>query len=356
MTDFTGLLERIIKYTRLFPGEDLMIQVFLNPAAGLLRDGKRLAGLISTIESAQTEIPPDAAYCEERTLVVEIHRTESREESLDALKRAAKELVRFSSEKEGRRSLMLTAGGDGFHKDCVSHLLSVYPESLSEIMLFRLPLGTGNDTPRITDPAEALALLAGGGEVIRESYIRVETARGDIDYALNVASFGLDAFVCLLLEKWKGKLKGDVYKIMVDLSALFYDFYHLTRTSALTLFPSSDGPEEEPVVIKKKILMNVFGRKGGTTYGGGKKILPGPENHLVTEMFHLPGRIMLKGLFMKGGHWPGRKRVSFFETEKMILRYPAPLLMELDGELVRLEKEDFPVTLSRVDGEILAIN
>ena len=357
MTDFLGILESCLKKTRLFPGEDLMIEVFLNPAAGLLGDKKRLDALLASWE----KIPPlQNEENPERTVSVEIHRTESREENLREIVRAVEKLEQFSQGTDGGtspRSLLLTAGGDGFHKDCVTHLLREKPRAFRNIILFRLPLGTGNDTPLVTDPLKALTLLREGVQPVADSYIRTEIADGTVDYALNVVSFGLDAYVCLLLERWKGKVKGDIYKVMVDISTLLYDFYHRTQVSRLTLFVGEgDSRDVHPVKIEKRILINVFGRRGQTTYGGGKKILPGPENHLVTGMFRLPGRIMLKGLFMKGRHWPGGRRVSFFRTEKMVLDYPAPLLMELDGEVVYLQKEDFPLTLTRVDGEILVLN
>ncbi len=357
MTDFLGILESCLKRTRLFPGEDLMIEVFLNPAAGLLGDKKRLDALLASWEKNP---PLQIDESPERTVSVEIHRTGSREENLREIVRGVGKLEQFSRETEGgksHRSLLLTAGGDGFHKDCVTHLLKEMPLAFRNITLFRLPLGTGNDTPLVPDPLNALNLIREGVQPVADSYIRTETARGEVDYALNVVSFGLDAYVCLLLERWKGKVKGDIYKVMVDLSTLLYDFYHRTRVSRLTLFVrEGDSGDVHPVRIEKRILINVFGRRGLTTYGGGKKILPGPENHLVTGMLRLPGRIMLKGLFMKGRHWPGGRRVSFFRTEKMVLDYPAPLLMELDGEVVYLQKNDFPITLTIVEGEIHVLN
>ncbi|MDC7224300.1 MAG: diacylglycerol kinase family protein [Spirochaetales bacterium] len=350
MTGLISSLRSVLEHSGLFPGEELLIEVFLNPASGLLArsEGReKLESLLGEVDRG--EVP------EGRGLTVTIHEPAGREECLAALEKASAGLLAFPG-----KAVLLTAGGDGFHRDCLAYLLQTSPSVLDKIILFRLPLGTGNDTPLQTDPAQAVRLLAGQGSVKRESLIQVDTARGKRDYALNVASFGLDAFVCLLTEKWKGRIGGDIYKVMVDLSTLFYDFYHRTRVSRITLFPDFDSSGEEkggpPKTIEKRVLIHVFGRRGDTRYGGGKRILPGPENHLITGMFHLPGRIMLKGLFMKGGHWPGRKKVDFFRTKKMILSYPARLLMELDGELTLLEKEDFPLVLTRLDSRLRVLN
>ncbi len=342
MREFSRSLETFLKGTSLFPDEDLHMEVLLNPASGILSQEKRWRPFLDFIESHSREESPG------RTVDVRITIPENREKNFSALEEGVARLKAQSG-----RALLITAGGDGFHRDCLIHLLQIEPRALESLILFRFPLGTGNDTPLVTDPREALQLFLKPIEPVPDHLIQVTTARGITDYALNVASFGLDAFVCLLTEKWKGRLKGDIYKIMVDVSTLFYDFYHRTRVSRLTLY--GEG-EENPLIIEKRILMNVFGRRGHTDYGGGKKILPGPENHLVTGMFSIPGKIMLKGLFMKGGHWPGRRKVNFFFTEKMVLDYPAPLLMELDGELTRLGKEDFPLTLTREAHRISVIN
>lgn len=340
MSRFGSLLAKLISQTTLFPGEDVLFEVFFNPASGVLASRAKRAKLIASMEMLIRRYDQEKEYARSaprRGVEVNTHPTRSRRESLESILSG---VDRLSAYNRGRAVLLL-AGGDGFHKDALTEIIRRRPKDLDRFILFRLPLGTGNDTPLETDPIKALDILFTHNRPRKDSYLEITTRSGDVDYALNVASYGLDAYVCLLTERWKGRIRGDIYKVMVDLSTLLYDFYHRTAGSKLTV-TTPRGDE----VIEKRILMNVFGRKGATTYGGGKKILPGEENLLVTGFFGIPGRIMLKGLFMKGGHHSGRfRRVDFYRAEKTLLSYPAPLLMELDGEVRRLVKEDFPVTI-----------
>lgn len=349
MTDFPGLLDQLIKGTKLFPGENLSFYVFYNPLAGIFQSPKRAESLLKGME----EMASHVNKTQKREIRISYNLTKGREETLKTLVYLVKGL-KVTPSTPTERHILLLGGGDGFHKDGCTALMQEDSQLLKKVVLFRLPLGTGNDTPFIPQALKALEILSTGGEIIHDSLIRVTPTGLPVDYSINVASFGLDAYVCLLKEKWQRRVKGDIYKVMVDLSTLFYDFYHWTRVSELIITLKG---EDKPLVIRQKVLLNVLGRKGYTTYGGGKKILPGEENHMVTGMIHTPGRIWLKGLFMKGLHGKREnKNINFYHTEKFTLNYKHSLLMELDGEITALGKENFPITLEVLPNQLRVLN
>lgn len=353
MKEFGNLLEELLKETTLFPGENILFEVFFNPASGVLSSHKKHNELLQSMKGLSHRYEGELEYAKSapaRSIEVNMHQTQSRSQSLKAILKGVDRLTKVA---ESCRPVLVLAGGDGFHKDCITEIIQRNSADLGKFILYRLPLGTGNDTPLETDVAKALNILFTQNDEKKDSLISVSAKGRERDYALNVTSFGLDAYVGLFTEKWKGKISGDIYKVLVDFAALFYDFYHRTRISTITVFPSEK--KRPPVYIKKRVFLNVFGRKGHTTYGGDKKILPGSENLMVTGYFHIPGRIMLKGMFMKGTHTK-LKRVDFFNSDKMILDYPVPLLMELDGEVTHLKRDNFPVTIERLPHWLRVLN
>jgi diacylglycerol kinase family enzyme len=205
---------------------------------------------------------------------VRFHETESRSHAGEK----AVELVRNLAEttKNGRR-VLVTAGGDGFHNDVCTALLLTVPDIMKDIVLFRLPMGTGNDNADAATVEEAFAILGSAVGTKKDTVIEARTARGAVHYAFNVVSFGLDAYVCELTNKMKN-LAGPraVYKIFADVGVLLYEKLWPLKPWSLTV--SGPGGTEQR---HGRFLLTVFGRKGDTRYGGGMKVLPGEENFLL---------------------------------------------------------------------------
>jgi diacylglycerol kinase family enzyme len=361
MRDFGALLESLLYETTLFPGEDILFEVSFNPASGTLASPHRQNYLLKAMEEMSSRYEGEKEYGKSalpRSITVNMHPTQSREDSLTSVLEAVDRLKEYGRgggpSENRRRAVLILAGGDGFHKDGITEIVKRDITDLEKFILFRLPVGTGNDTPFERDLIKALSLIFTETLPVKDSLISVSAEGRNSDYALNVVSFGLDAFVGLFTEKLKGRIKGDIYKIMVDVAALFYDFYHRTRISHVSICLEGSG-SNKTIDIKKRVLLNVFGRGGHTCYGGGKKILPRSENLMITGFFHIPGRVMLKGMFMKGTHYP-LKRVSFFHARSMTLKYPSPLLMQLDGEVTLLEKENFPVKVEKLSHKLSVLN
>ncbi|RKX94976.1 MAG: hypothetical protein DRZ90_10980, partial [Spirochaetes bacterium] len=169
--DFAEVTRHLLHGSRLFIEEGAVIEVLVNPASGLLkwssahrqmmRHLKRLAKAQST-----SDIPREG-------LEVRFHETENREQAGSRAVELALSLV--SSGKPGKR-LMILAGGDGFHNDISTALLKAVPEIMKEVILFRLPMGTGNDNADAATVEEAFAILGSASGTRKDSLIEAHTA------------------------------------------------------------------------------------------------------------------------------------------------------------------------------------
>lgn len=332
LKDFIYLLERALKIGSPFPKERVAMEILINPAAGSLRKKGKRSRLIKSISqwmASQEERPAHEG------LNIQLHLTDSTTHAQDW---ACKILAGLVQEGWAQRKIIVLAGGDGFHKDVITSLMQRYPELLHELILFRLPLGTGNDGADGESITDTLDILTHPARKLWRPCLEVRSKGLPTDYCLNIASFGLDAYVCLLTERWK-KLPGDIYKFMVDLSILFYDWIYPIRESRLEL--SYQGKSR---ILKDSYLLTVLGAKGYSTYGGKKYILPNSNNLMLTQKVSLIKRILHKGRFLRGTHGE-LPFVGYYHADRLVLHYPDRLLMELDGEVTHLKKENFPVEL-----------
>jgi len=336
--DFAAVTRRLLHESRLFIEEGAVVEVLVNPASGLLKWSsahrqmmRRLKRLAEAQSSSDT--PRDG-------LEVRFHETESREHAGSKAVELAQSLV--LSDKPGKR-LMVLAGGDGFHNDISTALLRDVPEIMEEVILFRLPMGTGNDNADAATVEEAFSILGSASGTRKDSLIEAHTAGGIVHYAFNVVSFGLDAYVCELTNRMK-TLAGPrlIYKIFADVGVLVYE-----RIWPLKPWKISISKPGGKVTREGRFLLTIFGRKGDTRYGGGMKVLPGEENFLLVQPLSLMGIMRIKPLFYRGAH-RGMPIAEFFKTDEVELTHDGPILMETDGEVTYLKNEDFPLTLKRV--------
>ena len=338
IADFAAITRKLLHNSDLFKEEGAVVEVLVNPASGLLKRGlahqrmmrylKRLAEIRCT-----SDTPRDG-------LEIRFHETESRDQAGITAVRLVRDLA--ASSKPGKRLLIL-AGGDGFHNDISSALLRDVPDIMKDIILFRLPMGTGNDNSDAATVEEAIAILGSANDTRKDSIIEVKTARNILHYAFNVVSFGMDAYVCELTNKMKS-LAGPrfVYKISTNLAVLFYERFWPLKTWNITI----TGPKG---TVKRTgtFLLTVFGRKGHTNFGGGMKVLPGHENFVLIKPMSLMRKIGLTPLFYRGAH-RGLPIAEFFEADALEMDRESGIQMEMDGETAFLEAADFPLRIRRI--------
>jgi diacylglycerol kinase (ATP) len=213
---------------------------------------------------------------------------------------------------------ILVIGGDGTCSRGAQAIL----ESASDCALAVLPSGTGNDIAKTLGvnemPASEIARLVAAGKTSRMDVGRVEQ-----QYFLNSLGFG---FVASVLEATQHVrfLKGDAVYIYSALGQLFT--YRGLNVSADSI-SSSDA---------RKLLMLTV--SNGRFLGGAFRIAPnasvvdGQLDFGFVGDSNVIDRVRLFAGAFRGTHL-SRPSVRTQSARSMTLRFSAPPMMEVDGEL-----------------------
>jgi diacylglycerol kinase family enzyme len=260
--------------------------------------------------------------------------------------------------------LLITAGGDGTSLEALSVLYHAPDSVCAHIAVLRLPMGTGNDGADSPELARALELLIkpsrieyapalqlvpapGGPAAVNAAKLAAvglaggPTGSKNPYLAFNILSVGLDAFVTHMTNKMKGSLPGDFYKFWVDIASLLSD--RLYKVDFLDV-RALDGQGGEVRSFREKLLLLAVGASGHRTYGSQKKILPDDRNICAVKQMSLLRKLALKGLFTTGEHID-KPETILFNAYRVEISGSHPILAQMDGETILLQREDFPAVI-----------
>jgi diacylglycerol kinase family enzyme len=247
----------------------------------------------------------------------------------------------FCSSTRDTRHMIISVGGDGTHNEIMNALHTTVPaEKLALCRIFRFPLGSGNDAADAWTPEEAWQLLINGADQGPAGAVEMETATGVHHRAYNIASIGVDAHIAKVTNRFKDRLPGDFYKIVADMSVPFYPGIYRIGTMSIG-WDDDDGGRREH---RFRLGLLAIGVSGMRTYGHGLWILPEHENICAIELRNLATNIRMKKELYHSRHGE-LPYVSMFRSGEVTLNYPSAIPMQLDGEVVMLSAEDFPVTV-----------
>lgn len=359
LQSFGSVFSEILTRSLVAQGKPLRWTIIANPCAGGFTINKRWkehqTALNNTLEKAQnnplrTELcpsklsltPGDNSYSTELGNYGVIPTTGPGNAS-----EITKKLLQEISESAESFYLLVTAGGDGTSLESLQALYQAPSALLSRLAIIRLPLGTGNDGAEAWEMEDALKLLISPTRIEASCGVKLSTALGKTWpngaplLAFNILSVGLDAFVTHMTNKMKGKLPGDSYKFWVDISALLYDLVFKVDFMEVRAF---DEKESEIKNFREKLLLCAMGTSGNRTYGAHKKILPDERNVCAIKQMPLFRKILLKNLFSTGDH-VSKKESILFNASRIEISGSHPILAQMDGETVLLEKNDFPIII-----------
>ncbi|MCL1814984.1 MAG: diacylglycerol kinase [Treponema sp.] len=355
LQEFGSILSEILVRSLVSPGPPLRWTIIANPGAGGFtinrRWKKHIAVLNSILEKAgHNPIRKNTApslYSQGWSKKTGLIPTSG---PGHALKIAGELLKEIAGENESFH-LIITAGGDGTSLEVLQSLYHASPALRSKFAILRLPLGTGNDGAEAWEPEDALKLLINPTRTELSRGLKLSTASGktwpsgDPFLAFNILSVGLDAFVTHMTNIMKGKLPGDSYKLWVDIAALLYD--RIYKVSPMEI-RSYDEKNHEIKNIREKLLLCAMGVSGRRSYGSHKMILPDDRNVCAITQMSLFRKIVLKELFSSGGH-AEKPETLLFNASRIEIAGSNPILAQMDGETVRLEKQDFPAVIELTD-------
>ena len=251
--------------------------------------------------------------------------------------------------------LVMPAGGDGTSFEVISSLMELPPEERRHYAVLRLPFGTGNDGSDGRDLVACLGRLLGPCVASpRTAILAKPSPKGGKSpvWSFNIASFGADAFIAHMTNRLKNVFPGDFYKLWVDLASVFYDFAWPSRELALKAFSSTGELVRD---FKRELLLLAIGASGRRQYGSNKSILPDDDNVCAVTQMPLLRKLSIKGPMQTGAH-KAFPEVDLFTAARLALDYADRILFQADGEVTRLDADDFPLTVEIVQDAYMCVS
>ncbi|MDR3138524.1 MAG: diacylglycerol kinase [Treponema sp.] len=361
--EFGALLREICSHTPLASGQSLLWTVIANPNAGgftiSARWKKHRAILKAYAEKAADNFPKRKAG-PSRTAgegpgrelgQMGLILTEAPGHAGKIAGALIEEILSFPDHSAGDVPfhLIIIAGGDGTSLEVLTALYHAPARVRSHTAILRLPMGTGNDGADAWELDKALDLLIHPVAVDYARGLRLTTAAGRGPFlAFNILSVGLDAFVTHMTNKMKGKFPGDSYKLWVDIASLLYDRLYKVGPMEVRAF---DNSLREFRSFQERILLLAVGATGRRTYGSRKHILPDDRNVCAVRQMPLLRKVALKGLFTTGEHID-KPESQLFNARRVEFRGEEPILAQMDGETVLLQREDYPAAIELTEPAI----
>jgi len=338
---FAQTLTSICEHSVVASGRLLRCMVVVNPVAGGFFISKKWDANVRILnkymEKSQA-IPARSIY---KNMVINLTegKGSAKEITKSFLERAEKEPEPFY--------LIISAGGDGTHCEVLFSVYNAPAHVRSNIAVLRLPLGTGNDGADSSSLSEALDLLLNPTHISYAPAVQlIPAANGNASWrgpflAFNILSVGLDAYVTHMTNVMKQKIRGDSYKMMVDLAAVFYDQKY--KVDYMTV-KALDKNNNEVLSFKEKLLLLAMGVTGNRTYGSQQKILPDDRNVCAIKQMSLISKLAIKGPVAKGKHTKNKK-VIMLNASRLEFTGSHKILAQMDGETILLQPDDFPAVM-----------
>jgi diacylglycerol kinase family enzyme len=339
--ELAASVSRLFERSPAFPGESLAIDLIANPkAGGFTRSAysRQHMAELAQLESRAASLDPRGAPTS-----LELHCTERSGHAADIMRGI---LEASKSDKPGQRRIIITAGGDGTSLETAAALVELPESERGRFALLRLPMGTGNDGSEGRNLGVCLARILGQMAFIPRRAIRVVPAPAggkDILWSFNIASVGLDAFVCEMTNRLKTHLPGDSYKFWVDVASVSYD--RVWPPAPLTV-RGFDEAGQETVSFTNPCLLLAFGVSGRRQYGSNKPILPDDDNVCAVFQMSLFKKLAFKDRIASGKHRSlGPEVLKLFSASRLRLEYDRGILLQREGEVTELAASDFPLVI-----------
>jgi diacylglycerol kinase family enzyme len=335
ISTYANGVSELTKFSRSADKAPLIVDVIVNPHAGFFKRRSTLSRRVFELEHKLQDLR--SRNPGRRVEINTVHFTERpghAHQIADAI------LAKEARERRGIEHLVVGCGGDGTANEICRAFVMADESLLDRIKLLRLPLGTGNDAADARTFDEAYDLILGDQRTVRTGAVAVTVADGTVYWAFNIASIGFDAYIADLTNRFKRVIPGQAYKALVNLGTLFYDQVVHPQPMDLRLFDGRLETEVKGMVPS----MVVVGASGHRTYGGHMPVLPGDENVCIVDGMSIMRKIAQKKLFYLGKHGE-LPEVSFHRADRVDIDYRGRIPLNLDGEIVWLEPNDFPLSL-----------
>jgi diacylglycerol kinase family enzyme len=339
---FINAISEICEHSLIAKEMPLRCMIVLNPVAGGFLDRKKWESHVKTLRKYQQKAKANPRRQIYKNVILNL--TEGKGSATEITKtfieRAEKDTVPFY--------LIISAGGDGTHREVMNTLFTASASLRRSIAVLRLPMGTGNDGADSPTLAGALDLLLNPVHIEFTSAVQLVTAQNGSSawkkedfLAFNILSLGLDAYVTHMTNVRKGK-PGSGYKFWIDMAALSYEKKYNVDYFDVRAF---DVNNKELLSFREKLLLLAMGVTGHRTYGSQQHILPDNRNVCGVKKIPFSRKLKIKKQIAKGKHLKNRDAI-LFNAHRLEIKFNQPILVQMDGETALLQPDDFPAVIS----------
>lgn len=368
--DVANCVTALVSRNKLWANKDVHLFLISNEIAGCFKDLKKAEKYKKIFNKAEESIK-NIPTCV-KSIKTKLFTTEYAGHAKDLALAITAELIALK--EPDSEYILATAGGDGTSLEVQTTLFNAAHEVpqkckviMNQITILRLPLGTGNDGTDGHTVEELIDLLRGPLMFKNARAIKVSpegnptaeqivaTGRNPKEYnpdykapwlAFNIASIGLDAYICHMTNVIKSKIPGNFYHKVIDLCGLVYDKKFPPASATFEYFDENGMKIKE---VKTAFEMFDMGPTGNRLIGGGHKMLPDDNNCCLTFKINLLQLIMSSKYYVDGRHAKKSWLASLDTAHKVRITYDRPLLVQCDGEVFLLCKEHFPIVIEKTE-------
>jgi len=340
---FINAISEICEHSLLFKEKPLRCMIILNPAAGGFIIKSKWESHLKTLKKYQQKAQDNPKRQVYKNVILNLT------EGAGSAAKITKSFIERAEKDSIPFYLIISAGGDGTHREVMNSLFVASASVLKNIAVLRLPMGTGNDGSDSPTLAGALDLLLNPVHTEFVPAVQLATAQnGSLKcdkqdlLAFNILSVGLDAYVTHMRNLKKGAVPGNRFKFWVDMAALFYEHSYKVDYFDVRAF---DDKNKELMFFKEKLLLLAMGVSGKRTYGSQQNILPDNRNICGIKKMPFFRKLKIKGQVLKGKHINNHDAL-LFNAHRLEINYSQPILAQMDGETILLHPDDFPAVIS----------
>lgn len=367
-SDIAECISTLISKNNLWAGKNVHLFLISNETAGCFKD-KIKSEKYKKLFNQATQEAKSIQSCV-KSIETKVFSTEYAGHAKDLAQAITAEIIALK--EDDAEYVLAIAGGDGTSLEVQTTLYKAAQEVekkreviMNKITILRLPLGTGNDGTDGHTVEETIDLLKSQLKFENAQAIKVypegnptpeqiaATGKNPEDYcgkdyvapwyAFNIASMGIDAYVCHMTNVIKKKFPGNFYHAVIDLCGLVYDKKFKPGNGVFEYFDEQGNKFKE---ISTQIEMFTMGPNGHRQYGGGHKILPNDNNTCLTYKLSLLSLMINNKHYADGTH-AGTKLSYLNKADKVRISYDQPVVIQCDGETILLCKEHFPIVMEK---------
>jgi len=336
---FALALTHLCERSLVSPGRPLRCILVVNPTAGRFTIKSKWDESVEILKNIMEKTQDNPKRQIHKTVILNLTDGEGSAKKITKvfIDKAEKEPIPFY--------LIISAGGDGTHCEVMQAVYEASANVRSNMAVFRLPMGTGNDNADSTSLEDALGFLINPVKVEFSPAVRLTTAQnGSLSQkgpflAFNILSVGLDAYVTHMTNK--KRKSDDSYNRWLNIAALFYGCKYKIDNFIVNAL---DDKNNRVLSFKEKLLLLAMGVSGHRTYGRQQRILPDNYNVCGIRQMPLFRKLAVKSLVTKGEHINSSGVISF-NANRLEFSCRHRILAQMDGETVLLKPDDFPAVM-----------